>query len=317
MTARGPWDGAPPEQLANRYYDATTWIYRRAWGASFHFAPLRPREARRDAIRRYERELAGALAIPRSSLCLDLGCGVGGPAATIAAATGARVVGLNANVGQLGVLRRTTRRRPGVDVRGAGGDFARLPFRAGTFDRAYAFEALCHAVDLPAVLREIRRVLRPGGLLGFSEWCLTGAFDANDVRHRALRRQIEASYGVLRLRAWPEWLDALTGAGFHVVESVDRATPGAGDAAHEPWYRALLPRDATLDSLARRGPVRGLQEATLALAERTRLAPRGTVETVRLLRAGTAALLEAGQRGIFTPMQMVVARDERGSTRGQ
>ena len=30
----GPWEQAPPEQLANRYYDATTWIYRRAWGRS-------------------------------------------------------------------------------------------------------------------------------------------------------------------------------------------------------------------------------------------------------------------------------------------
>src|SRR5439155_10053045 len=110
--------------------------------------------------------------------------------------------------GQIGLLRRAGRRRA-TDVRAVGGDFARLPFAPRTFDFAYAFEALCHAVDLPAVLGEIHRVLRPGGALGFSEWCLTEAFDPHDEAHRALRRQIEASYGVARLRSWPEWREAL------------------------------------------------------------------------------------------------------------
>lgn len=309
MTAPGapvaPWEQAPPEQLANRYYDATTWIYRRAWGTSFHFAPLRRAEPRSAAIARYERELAAALDVGASSRCVDLGCGVGGPARTIGAATGARVVGLNANRTQLAVLRRSA---DAARVAGVGGDYGRLPFGAAVFDVAYAFEALCHAVDLDAVFRDVARVLRPGGTLGFSEWCLTDAFDPADAAHAELRRQIEVSYGVARLRTWPEWEAALVAAGFRLVATADRARDAASADAAEPWYRALLPRDSTLDSLGRTRAVRLLEATALSLAERARLAPPGTARTVHLLRAGTAALVAAGRLGVFTPMRFVVAR---------
>ncbi|MEO6026784.1 MAG: methyltransferase domain-containing protein [Candidatus Binatia bacterium] len=318
------WQHAAPEQIANRYYDATTWIYRQAWGSSFHFAPLRAHEPRRVAIRRFEEEVAAALGVSASSRCLDLGCGIGGPAATIAAATRARVVGLNANVGQLRQVARqraTVRDRPRLDLHAVGGDFARLPFGTATFDVAYAFEALCHAVDLEGVFREVHRVLRPGGTFGFSEWCLTEAFDPRDDAHRALARQIEASYGITELRSWRVWHEALASAGFRILRSTDRssddgaaaeleprssAEPKAATAA-DPWYRALQPRDRSLDSLARIPLVRALQAAALTVAERVRLAPAGTTETVRVLRAGTAALVAAGRRGIFTPMRLVVA----------
>ena len=307
--------GDPPEQIANRYYDATTWIYRRAWGRSFHFAPLRRGESRAAAIRRYEREMADELRLAPSSLCLDLGCGVGGPAAAIGAATSARIVGLNANLGQLVIMAQSTLgRRRGADVRGVGADYGRLPFGADRFDAAYAFEALCHAVDLPAVFREVWRVLRPGGTLRFSEWCLTDDFRPDDRSQQALRRQIELSYGVVRLRSWSEWEAALLAAGFTIVHTTDRAVGAPAGGDDEAWYRALLPRDGTLDSLGRMRAVRALQATALALAERARLAPRGTAETVRLLRAGTAALVAAGRRGIFTPLRVAVATKRAVST---
>ena len=306
-SSAGPWEAETPERIADRYYDATTWIYRLAWGSSFHFAPLRRGEARTAALRRYEDEMANALDIRSSSRCLDLGCGVGGPATTIATSTGARIVALNANLTQLGVMRRTGRRLRHATLHAVGGDFGALPFRTCSLDRAYAFEALCHAGDLQRTFREIHRVLRPDGMLGFSEWSLTEAFVADDESHRALRRTIERSYGVARLRTWPEWEAALTAAGFRVVRTADGAQADRGAAEHEPWYRALLPRDATLDSLGRLRGVRLVQAAALALAERLRLVPRGTRETVGVLRAGTAALVEAGRLGIFTPMRFALA----------
>lgn len=296
----------PPEQIANRYYDATTWIYRRAWGRSFHFAPLKRGESRAAAIRRYEREMADELRLAPSSLCLDLGCGVGGPAAVIGGATAARIVGLNANLGQLGIMAQGGR-RGGVDAMGVGADYGRLPFSADRFDAAYAFEALCHAVDLPAVFREVWRVLRPGGTLRFSEWCLTEDFRPADRSQQALQQQIELSYGVVRLRSWSEWEAALLAAGFTIVHTADRAVATTAGGDDEAWYRALLPRDGTLDSLGRMRVLRALQATAMAFAERARLAPRGTAETVRLLRAGTVALIEAGRRGIFTPMRVAVA----------
>ena len=44
------------------------------------------------------------------------------------------------------------------------GDAARLSFDDGSFDLVCSFSTIEHLVDTPAVLRESRRVLRPGGL---------------------------------------------------------------------------------------------------------------------------------------------------------
>jgi SAM-dependent methyltransferase len=55
-------------------------------------------------------------------------------------------------------------RRKGIDARVA--DFLGLDFPPGTFDAVYALNCLLHVpdADLSRVLREIRAVLRPGGL---------------------------------------------------------------------------------------------------------------------------------------------------------
>jgi len=42
-------------------------------------------------------------------------------------------------------------------------DAEQLPFRAGSFDLVYSWGVIHHSPDTPAAVREIRRVLRPGG----------------------------------------------------------------------------------------------------------------------------------------------------------
>lgn len=40
-----------------------------------------------------------------------------------------------------------------------------LPFRSGAFDRVLCFDVVEHVADVPALMAEIHRVLRPGGTL--------------------------------------------------------------------------------------------------------------------------------------------------------
>jgi SAM-dependent methyltransferase len=49
------------------------------------------------------------------------------------------------------------------------GDATALPFAAGTFDRVHASWVLEHVTDPVAVLREVGRVLEPGGMAHFIE----------------------------------------------------------------------------------------------------------------------------------------------------
>jgi malonyl-CoA O-methyltransferase len=91
---------------------------------------------------------------------LDVGTGTGA-AARIAgeAYPGARVVALDLSPEFLAEARRGEADR----FRFVQGSAGALPVKRGTFDLAMSFGVLCHTADAGAVIREMRRVLRPGG----------------------------------------------------------------------------------------------------------------------------------------------------------
>jgi len=73
-----------------------------------------------------------------------------------------------------------------VPVTRSGLDGQLLPFDDGTFDVALSTWTLCTIPDVTAALREVRRVLRPGGRLHFLEHGL-----APDERVRRWQRRLE------------------------------------------------------------------------------------------------------------------------------
>jgi SAM-dependent methyltransferase len=102
---------------------------------------------------------------------LDLGCGAGRHAFE-ALRRGASVVALDADASELrGVADMVAAMDaegevpPGAAARTVRGDATRMPFPDGAFDRVIAAEVLEHIPDDWQALREIARVLRPGGRL--------------------------------------------------------------------------------------------------------------------------------------------------------
>jgi demethylmenaquinone methyltransferase / 2-methoxy-6-polyprenyl-1,4-benzoquinol methylase len=113
---------------------------------------------KRDAV---ELALAGRTGPAR---ILDLCCGTGDLAflAGAGAAAGSRVVGLDFTLPMLGVARErraSSRHAPAFTQ----GDAMRLPFPDAAFDAVTMGYGLRNVADPLACLREIRRVLAPGG----------------------------------------------------------------------------------------------------------------------------------------------------------
>jgi demethylmenaquinone methyltransferase/2-methoxy-6-polyprenyl-1,4-benzoquinol methylase len=93
---------------------------------------------------------------------LDLACGTGDVALSVA--EGNRIVGLDLTPGMLAIARR----RPAAAVAHASwiaGDMMRLPFADASADIVTTSYGLRNVPVLNDALREIARVLRPGGLL--------------------------------------------------------------------------------------------------------------------------------------------------------
>ena len=93
---------------------------------------------------------------------LDLGSGTGRNLPLLPAS--ARAIALDPH---LDALARGRARAPGVPLVVARAEA--LPFRAGTFDTVVSGLVLCSVDDPDAALAEVRRVLRPGGVLRLLE----------------------------------------------------------------------------------------------------------------------------------------------------
>jgi demethylmenaquinone methyltransferase/2-methoxy-6-polyprenyl-1,4-benzoquinol methylase len=109
------------------------------------------------------RRLAAAAAVQKGDRVLDAACGTGDLAIADAKAGAASVTGLDFSEQ---MLARARRKAPLEWVQG---DMLALPFDDASFDAATVGFGVRNVADLELALRELRRVLRPGGRLAILE----------------------------------------------------------------------------------------------------------------------------------------------------
>ena len=170
-------------RTAQEYYnsdDAET-FYATVWGGEdLHIGLYKDdQEDIRTASERTVAEIADKVeGLDDTTRVIDLGGGYGGSARFLARKYGCPVVSLNLSEVQNERGRRINR-EVGLDhlVTIVDGDFENVPFDDDSFDLVWSQDSFLHSGDRPAVLREIKRVLKPGGQLIFTDPMEAGGCD--------------------------------------------------------------------------------------------------------------------------------------------
>ena len=152
------------------------------------------------------------LALTDGDQLLDLGCGEGRHSISAYLLKNVSAIGLDLSINDLNTAKQRFADfqqpdQPDRDLSFISGNGQALPFADHQFDKVICSEVLEHIHDYPRVLAEIKRVLKPGGILGISVprffpewvcWMLSKAYHEVEGGHvrifnaRKLQSKIES-----------------------------------------------------------------------------------------------------------------------------
>lgn len=144
-----------------------------------------------------EREMSRAAFLPLGERVLDLGCAEGATLVHVDAKAGA--VGIDIFEDKLAFARKKL-----PDVEFVHGSAYELPFADGRFDHVLVRDVIHHLDEPERAVREIRRVLAPGGRVDVLETCGKNPL----VFLHAITNRVERG----ELRSTPDYLRGLFGA---------------------------------------------------------------------------------------------------------
>ena len=184
---------------------------------------------------------------------LDAGCGPGtitlGLAGRVAPG---RVVGVDASADVVAKAKALGAARGATNVEFSTGDVHRLAYGDGSFDVAHAHQLLQHLADPVGAIRELRRVLRPRGLLAvrdgdygaFTWWPADPLLDRwLELYHQLTRRNGGEADAGRRLSSW------VHAAGFDDLR-VTSSTWTFADPETRSWWGGLWADRVRLSSFA-------------------------------------------------------------------
>ena len=147
--------------------------------------------------------------IPSDARVLDVGCGSGWATRLMAAkARQGRVVGIDISDDMVTLSAETSKEFSNIEFRVASAEA--LPFADDEFTHAFSMESLYYYADMPTALKEIRRVLAPGGMFV----TVVDLYQENEPSHQ----WVEDLNVPVQLLSIADYRTLFEGAGFGNVE---------------------------------------------------------------------------------------------------
>ena len=142
---------------------------------------------------------------------LDVGCGPGNISVGLAQAVDpGTLYGIDREESQVELARAVAASQQQENAVFQVGDATDLPFEDGFFDVAHCHDLLMHVPDIQVVLAEVKRVLKPGGVIGCREMICQSCFT-------------HPQFGVMR-QAWEMFEDMIATDGGHPQMGKDLKT---------------------------------------------------------------------------------------------
>jgi ubiquinone/menaquinone biosynthesis C-methylase UbiE len=199
----------------NRYYNECYLYYKIFWRSHknlcLHYGIHDNGQGHSQALVRMIEVLADKAKVTTEDSVLDAGCGVGGCAVWLAQNIGCEVLGIDINPNFIHIAQNEVKKR-NLDrlVSFQEMDFCRTSFNENAFDVVWAVESSCHAKNKLALLREMNRVLKPGGRIIIA--------DAYKTRESSELDKDLTGWAVPNIPSVAEFTGYLKKAGFtHVV----------------------------------------------------------------------------------------------------
>lgn len=248
----------PSIDASGRTYDQLVPFFRVVFGGRAHHGLWTRTDASLDeALESMERLLLERNAVSRGDRVLDIGCGSGRFAIRVDRQFEADVTGLDASHSQI----EEARSQKDHAVKFRCEQWLQNGVANETFKHVFMIESLEHMADGEGALREVCRVLVPGGRLLMASWQVRCGME-NDRAVEGIRR----AGRLPGLQSGDEVRTALQAAGLQVetVESI-------GDQVGRTWTACLgetlrkLPRSPVLMRSVARSPILHLRMAAAAL----------------------------------------------------
>ena len=236
MNARHNSSSTDHDRSARRHYNELTHrLYMEGWNSDhIHFGlfeagecpelggpweDLPASEGLARAVERMVDVVVEPAGIRENDRVVDAGCGVGGTALRLAKLHGCSVTGVNISEVQLEIAGEKAR-AAGLDdrVRFAWADCSQsLPFADGSVDAVVNIESACHYSDRGRFLREVRRILKPGGRIAAMDWLARDGLSP-DLYGKYIQ-PICDEWSILSLESRSSYTELLRESGLAVVES--------------------------------------------------------------------------------------------------